>query len=272
MSYELNEYTAYWAGYLFADGSFEYNLTQGRNPIITLFSIDKEHIWKFINFVESGNRPYKAGGSDKQCWATSVSSRPLFDFLDEHGIISKIQVSDKLKCNRHFWRGFTDGDGYLAIKNDKRDNARAKGRIVLSNNSPVLLIQFKSFAAPILNNCNIRSVDKNCYQIGTTSYSGERLIEEIYKDSNIHLNRKKKIANQVSEIMGTERNSSEKFGGVKNSNSKLTPEEVWSIHLLYNNTDNTSYDLAEIFPVSPSSIQRIISGQSWEKIYNKYHE
>ena len=187
----------YWAGYLFADGSFEYNLKQGRNPQVRLTSIDKEHIRKFINFAGATTSIYQVNNSSNSVvWTTKFTDKKLFNFCDNHGIVSKIQVSPYLYNSRHFWRGVIDGDGYIGTKNDKRDNGRPRGRICLTNNSPIILIQFKNFASPVLDNCSLLK-QNNCYSIGTSSYKTEDLVEKLYKKSKIHLNRKKIIANKI---------------------------------------------------------------------------
>lgn len=63
-----------------------------------------------------------------------------------------------------------------------------------------LLEQFKSFAISVSSRCgsNVRPIkNKNAYRIAVTGVHAARMIHALYKDSIVHLDRKKKTANEI---------------------------------------------------------------------------
>jgi len=110
-----NEHTAYWLGFLFADGN-----TNGRSLNITLKGSDYEHLVKLASFLGS-TRPIRQFTEGKYTKTNlQVTDQHLFDRLQELGItpfkehpLTTINSIPK-GLENHFIRGVWDGDGYAA--------------------------------------------------------------------------------------------------------------------------------------------------------------
>lgn len=112
---------AYWLGFLFADGYHN-----GKEVVINLKASDGEHLEKFKNNIES-NHPITYGIDKTKYQKASfrISSKKMCSDLDSHGCIRRkslvLQYPKHIPphLERHFVRGYFDGDGYVSksIKN-----------------------------------------------------------------------------------------------------------------------------------------------------------
>jgi len=119
----LNENSAYWLGFLYADGYVR--LRNGRSGTLKLKLkvTDRNHIEKFLNDIDS-DHPIKCGidGKSKFC-LTSVNSNKMVKRLFELGCVNnktfKIRLPDLTQnLMSHFIRGYFDGDGSISkVKN-----------------------------------------------------------------------------------------------------------------------------------------------------------
>jgi hypothetical protein len=119
----LNENSAYWLGFLYADGYVR--LRNGRSGTLKLKlkDTDRNHIEKFLNDIDS-DHPIKCGidGKSKFC-LTSVNSNKMVKRLFELGCVNnktfKIRLPDLTQnLMSHFIRGYFDGDGSISkVKN-----------------------------------------------------------------------------------------------------------------------------------------------------------
>ena len=109
----ITEESAYWIGFILADGNVYHPVKRSKQLNIGLASKDWEHLEKFKKFVGSNKSLYY----NKNGVFLSIYSNRIVEKLAEYGIVprkSKIaKVPDILKCNRHFWRGVIDGDGWV---------------------------------------------------------------------------------------------------------------------------------------------------------------
>lgn len=120
---ELNEKSAYWLGFLYADGYVRIKDSKSGELKLKLKETDKEHIEKFLNDIAS-NKPIKCGidGKSKFC-SVSLYSNKLVKKLIELGCDNnKTQKIRLPKINEdlmnHFIRGYFDGDGSIyKVKN-----------------------------------------------------------------------------------------------------------------------------------------------------------
>lgn len=114
----ITEESAYWIGFILADGNVYHPKKRSKQLNLGLAEKDWEHLEKFKKFIGS-NKPlyYNKGGV-----FISFYSNRIVDKLAEYGIVprkSKIaKIPEQLKNNRHFWRGMVDGDGWISIKED----------------------------------------------------------------------------------------------------------------------------------------------------------
>ena len=193
---------AYWLGFVLADG----NISKSSNTLtISLQRGDSGHLYKFVKAIES-NYSVKdfinTSGSEQSI--VTVTSKIMKNDLASYGVVpnkSLIASAPKnIKFEKDFWRGCIDGDGTIC-------NHTTKGGI-----SWIIGIcgtydigrSFYEFVGTNLN-LKIRKPIKDG-SIFKASYNGSmtpiRVIEFLYKDSKIHLNRKMELA---IEAMGSER-------------------------------------------------------------------
>ena len=178
----ITEESAYWIGFILADGNVYHPPKRSKQLNIGLAEKDWEHLEKFKKFV----------GSDKQLYYNkggvflSIYSNRIVEKLAEYGIVprkSKIaKVPDTLKDNRHFWRGMIDGDGWV--------NHSLLG---LCGTFDVILC-FKEFINSISKSSHDNKIQRKtqcCWQI---SYAGKYvscLLNIFYPIDCIALERKK---------------------------------------------------------------------------------
>lgn len=120
---ELNECSAYWLGFLYADGYVRMKDGKSGELKIKLKDTDKSHIEKFLNDINC-QKPIKCGVENKSkfCSVTIYSNhliKRLFDLGCVNNKTQKIRLP-KLEepLMSHFIRGYFDGDGSIfKVKN-----------------------------------------------------------------------------------------------------------------------------------------------------------
>ena len=185
------EEKAYFLGFLYADGC---NATNRNAVILSLEENDKEILEKFNNLLQS-NKPlqyvkFKTTNSSNQ-YRLVITNKHISQKLVELGchraktyslmFPSEEQVPKHLV--RHFVRGYFDGDGWVG----------KKSICVVST------LDFCNSLAEILKerlniNCYIRARhperNNTIRMLGLNNKSARTFLKWIYKDSNIHLQRK----------------------------------------------------------------------------------
>jgi hypothetical protein len=136
---------AYWLGFIMADGCIVHNerirhlktqdVLQIRNYLqISLSSIDRKHLEKFNNSLEStypikdytiGKSGYKPGSPYSRI---IIEDKTICDDLKLNGILPKKQLKEMYptnldpQYNLDFIRGFFDGDGCISCHKNKHGN------------------------------------------------------------------------------------------------------------------------------------------------------
>jgi translation initiation factor 2 beta subunit (eIF-2beta)/eIF-5 len=142
----ITEDSAYWIGFLMADGYIEVGKHGSPRIAITLAKEDLQHLDKFATYLQSTynilEKKVHVNGKVIIQYTLRFSSKKIADVLATYGVVPKkshiAKVID-LKNNRHFWRGVLDGDGWLGNRNGHDGD-----KIVLVG-SHDLLYQFKEF-------------------------------------------------------------------------------------------------------------------------------
>lgn len=273
---EITPESAYWVGFLMADGgvsSWNYSV------YLNLSSKDIGHIEKFKKFMGSSNpiknkvakNPFK-NGKDYNTSSFSVSSLYLQYKLEKYGIKPKksatAKVSDNLVYNRHFWRGVIDGDGSISLEKKKALNSIHTEyywyTYINLVGSYCLVNQFNDYIKNLIKKDYKRSIKdhKTYYNIHIGGKNAFYIIKDLYEDSDIFLDRKKKIAEDILLKV----KSGEIFKGAR---KKISNEEVNFIYKIYKEKlnkgifiENIRDSLAKEFNVS----SRLIS----DIIYSKY--
>jgi hypothetical protein len=185
----VTEHSAYWAGFLMADGC-----VFGNAVAIVLSPIDVRHLEKFRDFLGSGHQiswvKEKPGTSRRDVVRIEVKSARLTASLARFGVVagktetSQVQI---LADDRHFWRGVVDGDGWIGLaKRPVADNAR----LDLVGSKP-LMTQFASFVSAVRPSANISPrVHKSIYRVGLSGGTARAIIRHLYTEAEIGLDRK----------------------------------------------------------------------------------
>jgi len=112
---EINdEATAYWIGFLAADGSIG-----KKNKIkLELATKDHDHLEKFLNFIES-DRPIYERCYGHPSVVVEFYSKQMVQSLARHGVVRnktfKLKNHPEMHSSliKHYYRGYIDGDGCI---------------------------------------------------------------------------------------------------------------------------------------------------------------
>jgi hypothetical protein len=192
--------SAYWIGYLIADGNV--SIKKGI-PVIALHmqEIDKDHLnIKFRAFVGSSHKLGKARGNVS--YSISFSSEKMAEDLARYGVVPGkcfiVKVKGGVENNKDLWRGVIDGDGSLGIYPRKRKDGsfRLIPCISLTSNLYVCL-QFKVFLKSFRLSMPSVVPYKKSYQLWISDHRALRAITLLYANCTLALNRKLAMARNI---------------------------------------------------------------------------
>lgn len=192
------EEKAYWLGFIYADGCISQSSKHNQNRlIISLSAIDVNHLYKFKKSIEfTGNIAiYKnmcpKAGLKNYC-RIHINNKEFIEGLIMHECIPRKSLVLKFpEINpliiKHFIRGYFDGDGCITLGKDRLAQISLLGTHEFIN----------SCVQIIYENLNIKlNVNKNrsVFKFQTSSlYNVKTILNWIYKDSTIYLDRKFKL-------------------------------------------------------------------------------
>lgn len=178
----ITEESAYWIGFLLADGNVYHPEKRSKQLNIGLAKRDWEHLEKFKKFIGSNKLLYYG----KNGVFLSIYSNRIVEKLAEYGIIprkSKIaEVPEIFKNNRHFWRGMVDGDGWV---NHNLLGLCGTLDIVSSFN------EFVRSVLSVVSKVNPHQKTECCWEINYSAKYVRYILDVLYGDSHIFLDRKK---------------------------------------------------------------------------------
>jgi len=179
---EINEESAYWIGFILADGNIYYPEKRSKQLNFGLKESDWEHLEKFKKFIGSNKSLYY----NNKAVFLSIYSNRIVDKLEEYGITQKKSLTAKvpeiLKNNRHFWRGLVDGDGWVTFHKIGHPVIGLCGTLDVVNN-------FSEFIGKSMK-IQQRDLNKNFAEIQYTTTSAKTIGRYLYENSIIHLIRK----------------------------------------------------------------------------------
>lgn len=200
------EEKAYWLGFICADGCIYIKDENSKVLKINLQISDSDFLRKFIKSI-NGNfdiRQYekksfgKIFGVCEVCFKCKEMVSDLQQYItpNKTNIIRMPKIQKDLQ--RHFLRGFSDGDGCFYCGNKKN---RKSFEIV--SNSPKMLEDIKDIFKENNINSNIYRKQNGNYKIGIYNFEDLiRLHNYFYNDCNIYMERKyvksQKILNLAS--------------------------------------------------------------------------
>lgn len=203
----INEHSAYWAGFIAADGCLA-----GRGTLnIGLAERDIGHLYKFRDFIESNQPVFTRirksnvinGRRIKEGLLCEIIVRSLPMVIDlrhwgiRDGKPNRSPISE-LTTNRHFWRGMIDGDGTFGIY-QRQEGGRLRTRVSLGfAGSWEVVTSFIDFMKKHYSCLDVSPRNRgNFYSVQITNKYTHELIRILYQDASIALNRKVKIAHTI---------------------------------------------------------------------------
>lgn len=189
-----SEEKAYWLGFLYADGSIYKNNKGHYRFELGLAEKDLTHIEKFKKFVNSKhNIKYRI---KTKSFRLSFNDPQFAKDLIELGCVPNksliltfpTEEQVPLELQKHFIRGYFDGDGYLSKP------PRGLGISLLGTNE--FLNSLLDYMYSVINITKKNPLKKDKRHLNNTYYfefSGDNaryFLKHIYENSNIHLDRK----------------------------------------------------------------------------------
>lgn len=197
---EITEASAYWIGFLMADGCINQRGADSFTITLRLHKKDLAHVEKFKDFLETDAKILIVKEKYVQL---SIKSTALANRLSEFNIVPRKShiafAPESLKNNVHFWRGVVDGDGSIGKYWIKRcEKYVTHFRVVGSKD---LLMQLKQFviASNILSSANVIP-HKSIFEYHLTEKPAIQTIHLIYNNSSVYLDRKFNAAQNISVL------------------------------------------------------------------------
>jgi len=195
---------AYWIGFLFADGCVIRGRRGSTRVQVRLSEVDRDQLVKLRRFLSGTNvignsPPGNFGGYRSRASARlTVNSRRLAERLLHLGRYEG-PIAAELTESRHFWRGVVDGDGSIWISK--------RGYVSFS------LVGSRRLLEPFLVFLKQRNLgrritirpDKSIYQVSTAGHLAELIIDELYRNAPVALDRKAAAARPVIESVRARR-------------------------------------------------------------------
>lgn len=193
------EEKAYWLGFISADG---YIYHKGEKPSgigIRLAEKDKDHLEKFRNSLGSTHSVTREETFTERAGFTVSYKIRLYSWQLGNALINLGLKRNKGINNnpcllvpnellRHYWRGLFDGDGSIG-KN---------GTISLYGTEGIVS-GFKNYIVNKLNISNIKvGKCKTIYQVQICGDRRDKVLDLLYRDSTIYLDRKYKLYKSLS--------------------------------------------------------------------------
>jgi hypothetical protein len=193
---EIMPESAYWCGFLFADGNV-HRRSMRQQPVLSVgvAARDLQQIVKLRSFLGSSHK-ICIGNKRHPSYQFHVASNQLCQRLCSLGRYEG-QVSPELVNSRHFWRGLADGDGSLGCY-AKRPGSKPSAQFRLCGERRLLLAFTHFLRADGTTGANLTvRPHKSIYSVGTTGWSAARIVQLLYEDAPVALDRKADTARLI---------------------------------------------------------------------------
>ena len=199
---------AYFLGVICADGCVTYDVKRFIYQMTLKLHIKDKHILEsFITSINGEMNVWKHGQRDMV--EIRLSGKKMVNDLISLGVtpnktftIEYPNIDEDLE--KHFLRGYFDGDGCIRVNEDKRDGTK-RGDLRIVSGSVDMLNKINERMS-ILFGVNVNKLygpkNKNYKYIGWAGMSDiEKIYNGFYGESMLFLNRKKIIFDEVIEII-----------------------------------------------------------------------
>lgn len=208
--------SAYWMGFLFADGCVADYKDGAPQVILDLGAKDHGHIEKFRDFLGSSHTISilthktklngKSIGKDGKRISSSfrVRSKRLVAALQAKGMGKKSAErcpTKDIEDSVDFWRGCVDGDGTVRVAIDHRGYGYEYASIILCGHIPILE-KFQAFLARRGMFANVTDTASGIFQIRLMGAGALAIIKLLYGNTNTALDRKLKTAREILKANG----------------------------------------------------------------------
>lgn len=201
----INHISAYWLGYLFADGCI--CATTGNRHIISISSIDEEIIKKYSNFIKFSGKIRKSIINNKGNYGISIDNISLYKKLKEYGMVDKkTAILNAPKINEKYYLsflcGYFDGDGCISFNHSINSWKACLGFGSYDFYCWVQEILIKNNIIFSTEKNRKTKTEKSFYIVCMNGISGKYFLELCYKElpKEIPLSRKMEKYNQLCAI------------------------------------------------------------------------
>jgi hypothetical protein len=238
---EITEESAYWIGFLMADGCV--SCTKGCYTIhLALQRRDADHIYRFQSFVGSTHKV----SISRNVIGLSFMSKRIADRLHEFGVVPRksltAAVTGGLELNRDFWRGEIDGSlGMWSMKGRVRAGFSLVGSVAMMQ-------QFAAFVSKVIE--KPFSVVNLHGKVATISLLGWRAVamcDALYRNCSVALPRKLALSKRIA-LWGAEFGFNKPF-----QKRKCSDVQISEIVCRYN-AGETAPAIAAMYGVSDDAI------------------
>ena len=196
-----SEDKAYFLGFIYADGSI---VTNGRNRLIINIHTKDQHILEDLIVCIDGKMNIWNQKGRNIC-QISISGKKIVEDLIKHGLHQNKTFTIKypnipVELERHFLRGYFDGDGCIRIKKDKRDGKEIGDMRFVGGSIDMLnsINERMNFLFGTKKNSLYGPKDKEYKFLGWAKMTDiENIYHGFYDDSNFYLKRKKETFDKV---------------------------------------------------------------------------
>jgi hypothetical protein len=203
-----SEDKAYFLGFIFADGCITNDVKKYRYQLtIKLHNKDFSILERFIKSIDGEMGIWK--NKKREMCEVFLSGKKIINDLQTLGVVQNKtflvkypQIDEKFE--RHFLRGYFDGDGCIRINTDKRDGSQ-RGDLKIVGGSLDMLNKINE-RMNLLFGTNINKLygpkNKEYKFIGWSKMKDiENIYNGFYHESNFFLQRKKHIFDEVIETI-----------------------------------------------------------------------
>ncbi|HEY9286262.1 MAG TPA: hypothetical protein VIP46_22615 [Pyrinomonadaceae bacterium] len=200
----VTEASAYWIGFVMADGC----VVPPHELRLFLAIADVDHVAKFRDFLGASHKIHivkqMTRGKIHHNAGLSVRSSKLAAALAMFGVTPRKSHTAKvigLERDRHFWRGAVDGDGCIYVRKRRTKSREYLYPAINLCGSLDMVSQFIDFVRLHLPGCRaVPSRSGPIYQVAFTFRQAARIIQILYEDCTVALDRKHAIARQALEM------------------------------------------------------------------------
>lgn len=196
----ITEESAYWIGFLFADGYLRFIGKSASPRVELLLAIrDREHVERFRSFAGSSHAlsVSKANHRGSGYARVSLPSSQLVADLQEHGMNNNSlahEASAPLARSRDFWRGVVDGDGCLRLKPGPQG---VEYPYLDLCGGKTLVSQFFNYATTLTSTRTALRQQGKIWRIAFNGKAASVIASVLYRNASISLERKREIATRI---------------------------------------------------------------------------